>query len=229
MVQSPGCFGSLYSSRVLLNFSWPHENRVWPWMESCCDCTVFLKLCRVYDLNHLLRRRIAWLLRQPDTMDLLLLSILSFNAYINNTWTGHTRWCLGPPTWCPQRPQCLSPSHLVLASSFHPPVLIIRAWHPLAWVYLHCDKMPHATKDHSWGEASLRNKHFATLMEKCKLSHKLANCNRYYSKGYNQSAKYVWSTFEIATTKGFGGGKATVVIPPTWKIHPLGHWTYWFS
>lgn len=70
--------------------------------------------------------------------------------------------------------------------------------------YLHYHKMSHATKGHSWGEASLRNKHFVTPMGKFKLSHKVANCNRYYSKGYNQSAKYVWLTFEIATAKGFG-------------------------
>lgn len=181
-------------------------------MESCCDCTVFLKLCRGYDLNPLLWHRIASLLCQPDIMDLLFLSILSFNAYINNTWTWHTSWCLDF-LLMPSEPQCLSPPCLILDSSFYPPVLIIRAWHPLAWVHLHYGR----------GKASLRNKHFVTPMEKFKLGQKLANCNRYSSKGYNHPAKYVLLTFEIATAK------AIFVIPPTWKIHPLGHWTHWFS
>lgn len=123
---------------VLLGFCWTCSdlmvNRIWWWLESWCDCTVPLTLSGVYNLEHLLWLRIASLLCQPDMVDLLLLSSLSFNAYVNHTWTWHTLWCPGLPMQLPSEASASIPILLGPGFFLLPPVLITRAWPPLSWV-----------------------------------------------------------------------------------------------
>lgn len=118
---------SLYSPGGLLNLSNLMVNSVWQLLESWCDCTVFFKVSRVYDSEHLLWLKFSSLLWQPGIIDVFL-SIFSFNVYINNTGSDLSypqgSW---PATQLPSEPQHLSPSCLILASFFDPSILITRA------------------------------------------------------------------------------------------------------
>ena len=123
---------------------------------------------------HLLWLKISSLLWQPGTVDFFLLSIFSFNVYMNDIWTCHILLGLGLPLSCPQSLSTYPcPAWSWLLSSTH-----------LSWlqglgycIRIRCPVLQQVKS--SWEEASLKSQHLLTPMKKFEQCHKLVNCNTY--------------------------------------------------